>query len=116
MERFSRSSGAFLSSAEGTEVLGGLGDNVRTQRHLDAARRRATDGHVEEDNRVAHDVILPGSEAEVWMGCGWKCEGGGVAGRAVGEGGLQVCGAGDQGGGRGLHSRGAALHPEPFQR
>ena len=45
-------------SWEGAQIraahLRGLGHDVRTKRHLDAAGRRAADGHVEVDDRSAH--------------------------------------------------------------
>ena len=34
--------------------LGGLGDNVGAEGHLDAAGRRAANGHVKEDNGRGH--------------------------------------------------------------
>mmetsp|Transcript_53675 Transcript_53675/g.138760 ORF Transcript_53675/g.138760 Transcript_53675/m.138760 type:complete len:239 (-) Transcript_53675:38-754(-) len=41
---------ALLARAERAEVLSGLRHNVVAQGHLDAARRGATNGHVEENN------------------------------------------------------------------
>lgn len=45
-----------LTSAEGTEVLGGLGDNVGEQLKGNAAELGAISGDVEEDNGVGHEV------------------------------------------------------------
>ena len=39
---------------DGVAHLCGLRDDVRAERHLDAAGRGATDGHVKEDNWVGH--------------------------------------------------------------
>ena len=50
------SRGAPLARAQGAAQhthLRGLGDDVGTERHLDAAGRGAADGHVEEDLRKA---------------------------------------------------------------
>ena len=47
-----RGRGTLLARAEAAEVLGRLGHDVRAERHLDAPRRLAADGHVEEDLRV----------------------------------------------------------------
>ena len=44
-----RGRGTLLARAEAAEVLGRLGHDVRAERHLDAPRRLAADGHVEED-------------------------------------------------------------------
>ena len=44
-----RGRGTLLARAEAAEVLGRLGHDVGAQRHLDAPRRLAADGHVEED-------------------------------------------------------------------
>ena len=46
--------------------LGGLGDDVGAESHLDAAGRGAADRHVEEDHRVGHCC---GGEAE---GQSWR--------------------------------------------
>ena len=45
---------ALLAGAERAEVLGGLRHDVLAKGHLDAAGRRAANGHVEEDNG-SHD-------------------------------------------------------------
>jgi len=47
-------SGTLLASAEGAEVLGGLGDHVGAELHDDAAGVGAANGHVEENLRVGH--------------------------------------------------------------
>ena len=47
-----RGRGTLLARAEAAEVLGRLGHDVRAERHLDAPRRLAADGHVEEDLRA----------------------------------------------------------------
>jgi len=44
-----RGRGTLLARAEAAEVLGRLGHDVGAERHLDAPRRLAADGHVEED-------------------------------------------------------------------
>ena len=44
-----RGRGTLLARAEAAEVLGRLGHDVRAEGHLDAPRRLAADGHVEED-------------------------------------------------------------------
>ena len=41
--------GTLLAGAEATEILGGLGDNVGAESHLDAAGGLTTNGHVEEN-------------------------------------------------------------------
>lgn len=43
---------ALLSSAQGTEVLSGLGNNIGSQFHDDAAGSGAADGHVEVNSGV----------------------------------------------------------------
>merc|ERR1712083_510414 len=45
---------ALLASAQGTEVLSGLGGDIRSELHHDTACSPATDGHVEEDLGVGH--------------------------------------------------------------
>mgnify|MGYP006979908475 FL=1 len=45
---------AFLAGAESAEVFRGLGDDVSTESHLNAAKRLAVGGHVEENNGVGH--------------------------------------------------------------
>ncbi len=46
---------AGFTSAEGTEVLSGLGDNIGEELKGDAAKGFTIGGHIEEDNRVGHD-------------------------------------------------------------
>jgi len=46
---------ALLASAEGTEVLGSLGNHISVQLKSDAAELGTVGGDVKEDSRVAHD-------------------------------------------------------------
>ena len=46
---------ALLAGAERPEVFSSLGHDVRGESHLNAAGRRAANGHVEEDNWIGHD-------------------------------------------------------------
>jgi len=54
MERLARSAGALLAGAEASEILGGLGDDVGAEGHLNATGGLATNGHVEVNNGVRH--------------------------------------------------------------
>jgi len=45
---------ALLAGAEAAEIFGGLGDDIRSERHLDTACGLTSDGHVKENNRVRH--------------------------------------------------------------
>jgi len=45
---------ALLAGAESAKILGGLGDDVGAESHLDAAGGGATDGHVKENDGVGH--------------------------------------------------------------
>jgi len=54
VEGLSRSTGSLLASAQGTEVLGGLRDDVSSQLHSDTPSRSATNGDIEEDLGVGH--------------------------------------------------------------
>lgn len=49
MQRLARLAQSLLASAESTEVLDCLGDEVRVQLHVDAAKRLAAQRDVEED-------------------------------------------------------------------
>ena len=52
VQRLPRSPRAFLAGAERTKVFRGLRDDVRAQRHFDAAGWRATHRHIEIHDRV----------------------------------------------------------------
>jgi len=54
VERLAGLALALLASAESAEILGGLGDDVGAESHLDAAGGGATDGHVKENDGVGH--------------------------------------------------------------
>lgn len=49
VQRLARLAQSLLASAESTEVLNGLGNEIRVQLHVDAAKRLAAQGDVEED-------------------------------------------------------------------
>lgn len=51
MQRLARLAQSLLASAKSTEVLDCLGDKVRVQLHVDAAKRLAAQSNVEEDAR-----------------------------------------------------------------
>ena len=48
--------------------LHGLWDDVRAERHLDAAGRGAANGHVEENDRVGHCEVFGVCGVWVWGG------------------------------------------------
>ena len=54
VQGLARFSNALLPGAKAAEVLGSLWDHVGAQRHLDAARGGATNGHIEENDWVGH--------------------------------------------------------------
>lgn len=49
VQRLARLAQSLLASAESTEVLDCLGNEIRVQLHIDAAKRLAAQGDVEED-------------------------------------------------------------------
>jgi len=49
VEAGAREAEALLAGAQSTEVLGGLGDDVFAQGHLDAARGSSTNGHIKKN-------------------------------------------------------------------
>ena len=67
-----RGRGTLLARAEAAEVLGRLGHDVRAERHLDAPRRLAADGHVEEDLCVFWRSAVATDFLHVWV-CGARC-------------------------------------------
>jgi len=54
VEGLAGSAGALLAGAEASEILGGLGNDVGAESHLNATGGLATNGHVEEYNGVRH--------------------------------------------------------------
>ena len=50
VQRLALPAHTLFAGAERTEVLSGLGDDIGGERHLNAARGGAADGHIEEDN------------------------------------------------------------------
>ena len=56
VERLARLADALLAGAQGTEVLGRLRDDVGAERHLDAARGLAANGHVKVHHGIRPDA------------------------------------------------------------